>query len=171
MKFKFTIMNKVLTLLLISFLFIRLEVSAQNLQRLCGHDKVMESAKEANPNFDAEYESFLNNALSTINLSRQNDTVYTVQVVFHILHKESDPYQNLSDELVYSQLDALNRDFNMRNADTSDTRPIFKGIAANARIEFVLAKRSPNGSCSDGIIRKGYNTPQTILPIYTDFFN
>lgn len=161
MKSKFTLLILLLSVSLTSF--------SQTIQRYCGHDHVMQKARTDNPNFDLEHDQFIAQAINENNLIRQNDTVYTVQVVFHILYKNGDPYQNVSDSLIQSQLDALNRDFNMRNADTADTRPIFKDIAGNARIEFVLAKKRPNGNCADAIIRKTYNAPSNFTPIILDF--
>jgi hypothetical protein len=144
-------------------------VQGQSPARVCGHDHVMEKARSENPQFDQQYQSFLDEALTADNVQRLNDSVYKVQVVFHILYKENDPYQNVSDELIYSQLEALNRDYNKRNEDTLDTRDVFKPIAGNARIEFELAKRRPNGNCANAIIRKPYNAPQNLLPIFFDF--
>lgn len=161
MNYRFTLLTLLFAVSFSSF--------GQSIQRYCGHDQVMQKARTDNPNFDVEHNQFIEQAINENNLIRQNDTVYTVQVVFHILYKDGDQYQNVSDELIQSQLDALNRDFNMRNADTADTRPIFKDLAANARIEFVLAKKRPNGNCADAIIRKTYNAPSNFTPIILDF--
>ncbi len=162
-------MKKLLTLLLSISILSIINLSAQNAHRYCGHDAVLKKARQDNPNYDREYEEFLQNSLTPENVVRSNDTVYTVQVVFHVLYNPNDPYQNVSDSLIYSQLEALNRDFNMRNEDTVDTRPIFKDLAANARIEFVMAKRRPNGLCTNGINRKVYYAHNNFVPIFLDF--
>jgi hypothetical protein len=162
-------MKSIFTILLMVFGFQMFTAQSQNVHRYCGHDHVLEKARAENPTFNEEYQAFLDQALNSDNLQRLNDTVYKVQVVFHILYNPNDPYQNVSDELIYSQLDALNRDYNMRNEDTSETRDIFKPIASSVRIEFELAKRRPNGNCANAIIRKPYNNSTPILPIFTDF--
>jgi hypothetical protein len=162
-------MKSIFTILLMVFGLQMFTAQSQNAHRYCGHDQVLEKARAENPTFNEDYQAFLDQALNSDNLQRLNDTVYKVQVVFHILYNPNDPYQNVSDELIYSQLDALNRDYNMRNEDTSETRDIFKPIASSVRIEFELAKRRPNGTCANAIIRKPYNNSTPILPIFTDF--
>lgn len=135
--------------------------------KFCGSDDVLREAIDLNPNFNLEYKKAIETAIQ--NAERTNDSIYTVRVVFHILYNPNDIYQNVSDELIQSQLDALNRDFNMQNADTADTRLIFKDLAGNAKIKFVLAKNRPNGNCGNAIIRKSFNAPSNLLPIFSDF--
>lgn len=86
---------------------------------------------------------------------KENSTVGTViqiPVVVHILYNA--PSQNVSDEQVKSQIDALNRDFRKRNFDTANIPERFKSLAADVEIEFQLAVVSPQGSATKGIIRK-----------------
>ena len=75
-----------------------------------------------------------------------------IPVVVHILYNKTT--QNVSDEQVKSQIEALNRDFRKRNSDTSNIPERFKALAADVEIEFQLAVVSPNGSATNGIIRK-----------------
>lgn len=82
--------------------------------------------------------------------------VLTIPVVFHVIHN-GDPLGeagNIPDEQVFSQLNSMNQDFRRRNADAVNTPTDFQDIAADVEIEFVLAKRDPEGLPTTGIVRK-----------------
>lgn len=83
-----------------------------------------------------------------------NDTIYTVQVVVHVLYNNDNPEENIPDNIIQSQIDALNRDFNALNPDTINLRPEFKQFQGKAKIFFELAKTKPNGQATNGITRK-----------------
>ena len=78
-------------------------------------------------------------------------TVYTIPVVFHVVHEYGE--ENISKEQIQDQMRILNEDFRRLNADASSTRDIFKSVAADCEIEFVLARKDPQGNCTDGIVR------------------
>ncbi len=78
--------------------------------------------------------------------------VITIPVVVHILYKE--PYQNISDEKVKEQLAILNNAFRLATSDTLKIPSYFQEFAADCRIEFVLARISPDGKATTGIVRK-----------------
>ncbi len=80
-----------------------------------------------------------------------NLQVYTIPVVFHILHLGGS--ENISNEQVYDAMRHMNEDFRKRNEDTSAIVPEFKAIAADCEIEFRLATIDPDGNCTNGIIR------------------
>jgi PKD repeat protein len=61
--------------------------------------------------------------------------------------------ENISKEQIEDQLRILNEDFQRLNADTTNTRPMFKGRAADCEVEFKLARIAPDGSCTEGITR------------------
>lgn len=81
-----------------------------------------------------------------------SNEVITIPVVIHVLYNR--PEHNIPDAQVQSQLDALNRDFRMRNTDASLVPAYFRNFAADVRIEFCLAKVDPMGRTTSGIIRK-----------------
>lgn len=88
---------------------------------------------------------------ATQNLRRQTTAVqYTIPVVFHILHQNG--AENIKDEQVLDALKILNNDFKKLNADTVNTVPSFKNIAADCQIEFRLATKDSLGNCINGII-------------------
>jgi hypothetical protein len=74
-----------------------------------------------------------------------------IPVVVHIVwHKGG---ENLSDALVLSQIDALNRDFNAENSDIQNVPDEFKPMIGSPRIRFCLAAIDPSGNYTTGIIR------------------
>lgn len=76
---------------------------------------------------------------------------YIIPVVVHVMyHSELD---NISDAQIEDAIRIINEDFRRLNADTTNTRAIFKGVAADMNIEFRLAKLDPNGNCTNGITR------------------
>ncbi|MEM9916639.1 MAG: M43 family zinc metalloprotease [Bacteroidota bacterium] len=67
---------------------------------------------------------------------KRSGEVYTIPVVVHIVWNE--PEENLTDELIESQIDVLNEDFLRLNPDTANLRPIFEDRAGNPMIQFEL---------------------------------
>ncbi len=85
----------------------------------------------------------------------RSDIVYTIPVVFHIIHNGENlgTGVNISDQRIQEQIDVLNKDFRRENEDAASTPPIFLPVAADAEINFVLAKQDPEGLPSNGIVR------------------
>lgn len=81
----------------------------------------------------------------------------SIPVVVHIIWYHSE--ENISEEQVLSQIDALNRDFQARN-DQSMVPPGFRSLIANTGIDFCLAGIDPQGKSSTGIVRKQTSVPQ-----------
>lgn len=144
---------------LISFLLITISISALPPFRYCEAEKPVEQYIKDRIaegwNFDrlAQMKTTDGWSVDTMN----TDTTYTVQVVFHIVYFEDDKYQNIPDSIIYSQINALNRDFNKMNEDTIDLRPEFMKFLGNAKIKFEIATVKPNGSPGIGITRKKVN--------------
>ena len=84
-------------------------------------------------------------------LARLQQPVIVVPVVFHVVYRTS--RENISTEQILSQLDVLNTDYRRQNADSAQTLPQFKSIAADTRIQFCLATRDPLGNTTTGITR------------------
>ena len=85
-----------------------------------------------------------------------------IAVVVHVLHNGTSigVEANISDAQVLQQIRVLNEDFRRKNADAILTPAEFLPVAADANIEFVLAKQDPNGLPTNGIVRK--QGPKTI---------
>ena len=101
-------------------------------------------------------ESINNDAL--IRLQEQNSTqnipkgtIFKIPVVFHVLHNGGE--ENTSEEQILNALEVINRDFRLQNPDTSDINVLFKPIMGDVEIEFVMARKAPDGSCFRGYTR------------------
>ena len=77
--------------------------------------------------------------------------IYTIPVVFHILHNNGS--ENISNAQVQSALDILNRDYRRLNADANAVASAFQGMPSDVEIEFQFATVAPNGACFEGITR------------------
>jgi hypothetical protein len=100
-------------------------------------------------------EAFTKQHISTAanNISnRMEGNVIKIPVVVHILYHS--PSEKISDALVQSQIEALNRCFRHRNADSIKTPSYFKSLAADVEIEFQLATSDSRSRYTNGIIRK-----------------
>ncbi|MFM8347141.1 MAG: M43 family zinc metalloprotease, partial [Bacteroidota bacterium] len=78
-----------------------------------------------------------------------------IPVVVHVIHngETTGSGTNVSDAQILSQLDVINKDFNRLNNDASQTPADFTPLAGSLSVEFVLARRDPNGQQSTGIVR------------------
>ena len=70
--------------------------------------------------------------------------VVTILVVVHIVHKTKE--ENISSLQVFRQINVLNQDYRMLNTDIVNIPDPNKPLAADACIEFQLAKRDPDGN-------------------------
>ena len=85
-------------------------------------------------------------------------TVYTIPVVFHVVHYGG--AENISREQMLDAVAILNRDYRLLNADAANVHFDFNASNPDAvcqpsdvEIEFVLATKAPNGACFSGITR------------------
>ena len=87
--------------------------------------------------------------------NRISETVYQIPVVVHVVHNGEalGIGGNIPDDQIISQISTLNEDFRRMNADKINTPASFESVAADVNIEFVLAKRDPEGLPTDGIQR------------------
>ena len=155
-------MNKIL-LFFTAMLFIAVSSFAQG--EWCGTDKATEEYFKAHPEERAEFEFKQKNlnllaAQMRKGANNQKSANITVPVVVHVMHYNGDG--NISKAQILDGIDVLNEDFQKLNSDTSNTRAIFSGIAADTQIEFKLAQIAPDSSCTNGINRintfETYNT-------------
>ena len=124
-------------------------------QRECAGFAYTNLQKSIDPSFaNRVYESelFITRQIAAKTNGPDAPKVITIPVVVHVLYKTA--AQNISDEQVISQIDALNRDFRRNNADTVNTPLPFRSLGADAQIEFALATVDPKGRATDGIVRK-----------------
>lgn len=78
--------------------------------------------------------------------------VIVIPVVVHVLYTNDG--NNIGEAQIKAQLDILNNDFNMGNADISKVPAAFASRTGAASIRFELAKVDPDGRATSGINRK-----------------
>ena len=88
--------------------------------------------------------------------SNKTNVVYQIRTVIHVVYDVA--AKDLPDSILQSQIAVLNEDFRRMNADTSNTRSVFKPFAADAEIEFYLADTDPDGNPTTGITRTTTST-------------
>lgn len=96
------------------------------------------------------------------NIEGQTSVVRTIPVVVHVVYATQ--ADNISVRQIEDAIRVINEDFRRLNADTSLTRSLWDGIAVDTEIEFALAKRDPQGNCTDGITRTQSNQSLTGTP-------
>ena len=130
-------------------------------QRQCASHEVYQKQLASNPAFaekqsDIETftQSYINQggSMQFANTLQRGSSVYNIPVVVHVLYNTT--AQNISDAQILSQIDVLNKDFQLNNADTTKIPAAFKSKVADCKIQFCLAKRDPNGAATTGIVRK-----------------
>ena len=105
------------------------------------------------PQYGSSLSAAFSNAKAVTNgRDTLKNEVIVIPVVVHVLYHNST--QNITDDQVLSQLEALNDDYRRLNADTLNTPRPFKNKAADTRIVFCLAKVDPNQRYTTGIIHK-----------------
>jgi hypothetical protein len=81
----------------------------------------------------------------------QGDSGGALHVVVHVLYNND--AENISQSQIDSQIEALNRDYRLRNADQAHIPEPFRGFVTDTLIEFALAVRDPQGQATTGITR------------------
>ncbi len=87
---------------------------------------------------------------------RPRTSVIRIPVVVHVLFHTDE--EDLDVSQIESQIEALNRDYRLRNGDQSDVPEPYQELRADTLIEFALAVRDPQGNATTGITR----TPTSI---------
>ena len=132
--------NKIL--LFISSFLTTFSLQAQEKTEQCG----VELSEEFKFKYDEKFEHYFEEQL---NLKQKGIATYYIPVVFHVIHAgdEIGHDSNVSDRQIYEVLQGLNDHYknNHKHNDSSDTS-----------IQFVLATKAPDGTCSTGINRIDY---------------
>lgn len=137
--------------LLWSLLLCSIPVRAQQPAEPCGTSAAEMQRMQDNPALLIRKQEWLDKLNTLQQNGMQPKSVYRVPVVFHIMHQYGS--ENISRAQIDDCLRVLNEDFNRTNADTGQTRAMFKPLAASFGIEFVRASIDPDGNCTDGITR------------------
>jgi len=103
---------------------------------------------------------------------RTTDVVYTIPVVVHVIHKGEaiGTGYNIPTQRILDQIDILNQDFRKANPRAGNVPSVFQAVEADVEIEFVLARQTPEGNPTTGIVRKqgsrssySYPTHESVL--------
>ncbi|MCC6186316.1 MAG: T9SS type A sorting domain-containing protein [Chitinophagaceae bacterium] len=132
-------------------------ILAQTHQK-CASADLLQAAIKADPSIlakQADLEAKTKAFIKSRTLAKTTGTVYTIPVVFHIIHNGEaiGTGSNVSDSQVNFQLKRMNEDFRKTNADTLMPSHAFYPLQADCEIEFCLAKRDAAGNATTGINR------------------
>lgn len=83
------------------------------------------------------------------NKSEKSIHLKKIPIVVHIIHDGG--VSNISNNQIYSQIEVLNEDFRKKKGTLGD------GNGIDTEIEFCLAKKTPDGKCTNGIVRINSN--------------
>lgn len=157
-------MNKYL-LIFLAFFCICSASTAQTGDR-CGSQAYINHLKATQPEVYKQIIAFQQqlgtHTTQSLRTAATTDTFIRIPVVVHIIHNNAagiiggSNNTNISDAQVLSQITALNKDYQRLNADSVNTPPGYKPIAANVKLQFCLANKDSNGLYSSGITRN-YN--------------
>lgn len=122
---------------------------------VCGTDEIYEARKKANPRLqklEKEANQIAREYADQAHAKKKKDgEKRVIPVVFHVVHEGGEA--NIDEERILATLETMNKDFQKKNADTSEVRNVFKDRIADYNIEFRRARVAPDGSCTDGITR------------------
>ena len=129
--------------------------------RTCGASDYRTRVLKSNPAYKRKRAEIEQQTSSFVEAARKKRDVGLIEpsvvkiiwVVVHILYNRHDLTSLITDEQVHSQIDALNRDYRMKNADVLKTPWPYKELASDACIEFRLAPINPWGHATKGITR------------------
>lgn len=114
------------------------------------------------PESGQKFEAWMSARKAKYSSARENASgQYRIPVVVHVIHNGEDlgVGGNIPDAQIISQIAVLNKDYNRLNADATSTPAEFRSVAGVMDIEFVLAKQTPEGQATNGIVRaKGSKT-------------
>ncbi|MBS1637611.1 MAG: PKD domain-containing protein [Bacteroidetes bacterium] len=137
-------------------------LTAQNNQNIipCWTTEAQQDAFKADPAlkqkfeleqsmFELEYQKNVQKLADDAN-KKVATPVYTVPVVFHILHQYG--AENISDQTCIDALAQVNKDYRKLGSDISSINSNFSSLYVDAEIQFMLAHKDPSGNCTTGII-------------------
>ncbi|PGR90153.1 zinc metalloprotease [Bacillus thuringiensis] len=113
------------------------------------HHKLLQESEQYK-NARVEIESMTNEYLNSARVQEERPVV-KIPVVVHVVWNTEE--QNISEEQIHSQIDVLNLDFRAANPDIAKVPSVFKDSVSDARVEFFLATKDPNGNQTNGITR------------------
>ncbi len=142
--------KKIICLIISFFSFFIKNTAAQENYKGCGLNEQLEELYKENPKLKEEISLLMKNSRTfKKNKSGEPIEVYTIPVVFHIIHEYGT--ENISDAQVFDEMIVLNRDYRMMNSDTSEIDNYYDTTRSDVYVEFKLASKDPWGNCTNGI--------------------
>ncbi|MBI3520107.1 MAG: T9SS type A sorting domain-containing protein [Bacteroidetes bacterium] len=135
-------MRKIIFNVLLFFIVINSALSQEKIEP-CYFDKYQVARKETILNSERIISDFIRN--NQVYKKALSGTIKVIPVVVHIIHNGGT--ENISDAQIQSQIDVLNEDFRKIVGTNGD------GNGVDTEIEFCLAKKTPDGKCTNGIVR------------------
>jgi hypothetical protein len=123
-------------------------------RRTCAQMVVHEWLAETQPEYRErrlQAEEQTRESINSGEAARVTAKLVTLPVVVHIVQQTAE--QNISEAQVKSQIDALNRDYRAKNADSRKVPPVWKSLVLDSKIQFALATKDPAGKPTSGITR------------------
>lgn len=153
--FTFTVPAKLAVLLVV----VAIHTQSAWAQERCGAVPYMHTLRNNQhlPENDVQFEKWLGKAIQErkVRSGGRIQSTYQIPVVVHIIHngEAAGNGTNIPDAQVLSQIRVLNADYQRTNSDASSTPTEFADVAGSMNIEFILAKRTPDGFPTNGIVR------------------
>lgn len=126
----------------------------ESFRRQCSSDEYNEALMAADPEYKRSHEEseLFTQRFTEANANGVKERILvTIPVVFHVVLTNP---AVVTDQQIANQLAVLNADFRKANADRSLTPAVFTNLIADVEVQFVMAKRTPTGTATNGIVRK-----------------
>ncbi|WP_276134247.1 zinc-dependent metalloprotease [Polluticoccus soli] len=129
----------------------------------CAHTDLLNNKLANDPTFLPKYEQFKKDVNEQVaaydqviaNTAQKTTATPMIPVVFHVVLTQAEINQVGGVEGLYKratlQLDALNRDFNGQNPDSTKMHTAFKSRFGHANVYFTLPHRKPDGKGTLGV--------------------
>ncbi len=136
-------------------------ISSHSHTEKCGHTLIESKIEKEMGYFGTKdfFEDWIDQKIqtrrSTPQIARIQNEPRLIPVVVHVIHNGTPVGSgaNIPDSQILEQIRILNEDFRRLNADAVRTPAEFLPVAADANIEFILAKQDPMGLPTSGIVR------------------
>jgi PKD repeat protein len=122
---------------------VAIKIYAQDIEQPCYFDHYVRQNQLSISHAEKIISDMLKN--NAVGQSRSSHNIKIIPVVVHVIHNGG--AENISDAQIQSQIDVLNEDFRKTTGTNGD------GNGVDTEIEFCLAKISPDGHCTNGIVR------------------
>ena len=127
--------------------------------RTCGvvdHEAYLQQQDPSRAIARQAFEQLTQNYAASQQNTNTTQAVITIPVVVHVIWNTA--AENIPDNQILSQIQVLNEDYSLTNADASLIPSAFSGVAGNFGVQFCMAQRTPAGLATTGIERRNIAT-------------